>query len=415
VAVRHVTDARSDPRDPRVSDDVSLAVAHVKNTEWARIVSSLIRITGDWSLAEDSAQDAVEVALSRWPADGIPDNPGAWITTTARNRAIDRLRRRASEAHKLREVAMIDELTTAPTADDRLELIFTCCHPALPLAARVALTLRTVAGLTTGEIARAFLVRESTMAQRLARATKKIANTGIPYRVPPPELLAARLDGVLAVLYLLFNEGYTSPERVELADSAIALADSLIELMPGESEPRGLLALMLIQHSRRRARFDSSGMPLTIEQQDRSLWDRRAIDRALGVLVTAAPRGRYVIQAQIAACHARATTAGDTDWRRIVSFYVELAAIDPSPVVELNWDIAVGMAEGPQAGLALLAELEASGRLETYGMLSAAQADLSRRAGLRVDAIRYYERAIELAATDADERFLRRRLAEVLV
>jgi RNA polymerase sigma-70 factor (ECF subfamily) len=403
--------------------DASDAVAGIKRAEWGRIVSSLIRVTGDWALAEDSAQDAFESALTHWSRDGVPPNPAAWVTMTARNRAIDRLRRSASEASKLRDIAIMNELNQTPDADDRLELIFTCCHPALPLAARVALTLRTVAGLTTPGIASAFLMQEATMAQRLARATRKIANAGIPYRVPPPELLGERLEGVLAVLYLLFNEGYSTGTRADLADTAIALGDALVELMPGEPAPRALLALMLLQHSRRDARYDSQGVPLTLEDQNRELWDRTMIERGLRVLSTTTVAGRhadqreatqqYAIQAEIAACHARAATAEETDWQRIADLYSSLFALTQSPVVAMNRAIAVGMNQGPDAGLALLADLAQSPELGRYHLLPAARADLLRRAGRFDEAVGYYERAIELAPSDGDRVFLERRLAEV--
>jgi RNA polymerase sigma-70 factor (ECF subfamily) len=392
--------------------EVPDAVTAVKRAEWGRIVSGLIRVTGDWALAEDCAQDAFAAALARWPRDGVPEKPAAWVATTARNRAIDLLRRSVSESSKLRELAMMNEEAAAPR-DDRLQLIFTCCHPALPLAARVALTLRAVAGLTTPEIAAAFLVPEATMAQRLVRARRKIADAGIPYRVPPPELLGERLNGVLAVLYLLFNEGYTTVARNELAESAIALAEALVELMPGESEARGLFALMLLQNSRRDARVDADGVPLTLEQQDRSLWRRDDLERGLRVLRATDGLGSYALQAQIAAVHARAVAPEDTCWVRIVELYGRLLALEPSPVVELNRAIAVGMARGPDAGLALLAQLDASGTLERYYLLPTARADLLRRANRLGEAADHYARAIALATADADRAFLERRLAEV--
>jgi RNA polymerase sigma-70 factor (ECF subfamily) len=394
-------------------EDAAAAVVAIKHAEWARIVSGLIRVTGDWALAEDCAQDAFEVALSRWPTEGVPANPAAWVAVTARNRAIDRLRRQASESSKLRELAMMNELTIDAVPDDRLQLIFTCCHPALPLPARVALTLRTVAGLSTSETARAFLVPEPTMAQRLVRATRKIANAGIPYRVPPPELLGERLAGVLAVLYLLFNEGYSSGDRAELAVTAISLTESLVDLMPGESEPRALLALMLLHGSRREARFDEDGVPVTIEEQDRTRWDRADIARGLTVLGSVRGAEPYALQARIAACHATAATSGETDWRSIAELYGRLCALDPSPVVAMNRAIAVGMARGTDAGLTLLADLGDTGVLNGYRLLPAALADLHRRAGRLAEAARFYREAIDLTDEGGERTFLERRLAEV--
>jgi RNA polymerase sigma-70 factor (ECF subfamily) len=394
-------------------EDAAAAVVAIKHAEWARIVSGLIRVTGDWALAEDSAQDAFEVALQRWPTEGVPANPAAWVAVTARNRAIDRLRRQASESSKLRELAMMNELTIDVVPDDRLQLIFTCCHPALPLAARVALTLRTVAGLSTSETARAFLVPEPTMAQRLVRATRKIANAGIPYRVPPPELLDERLGGVLAVLYLLFNEGYSTGDRAELAVTAASLAESLVDLMPGENEPRGLLALMLLQGSRRDARFDEDGVPITIEDQDRGRWDRADIARGLALLGSTRPVEPYALQARIAACHANAASVGDTDWRSIVQLYARLSALDSSPVIALNRAIAVGMAQGPDAGLQLLAGVTNDGALDGYRLLPAARADLLRRAGRYSEAADFYREAIDLTPSGGERTFLERRLVEV--
>lgn len=400
--------------------DVSEALAAAHASDWAKIVAGLIKVTGNWALAEDCAQDAFATALVRWRVDGVPPKPAAWLALTARNRAIDRLRRASSEASRMREVGIVHELenwgaafSASDVDDERLRLIFTCCHPALPMPARVALTLRTVAGLTTGEIASAFLVSEATMAQRLVRARQKIENAGIPYRVPPAELLGERLNGVLAVLYLLFNEGYTTVRRNDLARSAIDLAASVVELMPREPEARSLLALMLLQHSRRDARIGSDGEVLTLEEQDRSLWDDSDIARGLATLASARARGSYAIQADIAACHAQATTADDTDWPRIVSLYDELLVLAPTPIIELNRAIAVGMADGPDAGLALLARLSASGRLAGYRLLPAARADFARRAGRTAEAAELYREAIALATSDDDQRLLRRRLASL--
>ena len=306
----------------------------------------------------------------------------------------------------------LDTTESHDVDDDRLRLIFTCCHPALPLAARVALTLRTVAGLQLAEIARAFLVPETTMAQRLTRARRKIEHAGIPYRVPPAELLEERLNGVLAVLYLAFNAGYSDVTLADLADSAVSLAESLVDLMPLESEASGLLALVLLQNSRRNARVNSSGELLTIEEQDRSLWNHAEIHRGRVALASARERGPYVLQASIAECHAIAPSAAATDWSRIVALYDELLAMSPSPVVSLNRAIAVGMRDGPEAGLALLdgVALELPG----FHLMPAAQADLLRRAGRIDDAVARYRQAIPLAPTAEERAQLQRRLDELV-
>jgi RNA polymerase sigma-70 factor, ECF subfamily len=407
---------------------VEAAVAQAFRDEWGQVVATLIRVTGNWDLAEECAQDAFALAMQRWPRDGIPNRPGAWLTTTARNRAIDRLRRDAVGAAKLREVAAVsyppepdvsDDDGAVP--DDRLRLMFTCCHPALALEARVALTLRTLAGLTTAEIARAFLVGEQTMSKRLVRAKQKIRHAGIPYRVPPAHLLPERTPAVLAVLYLLFNEGYSASAgadllRVGLTAEAIRLARVLARLMPDEPEATGLLALMLLHDARRTSRLDEAGDVVTLEEQDRSGWDPAEITEGTALLDGALRRGRagpYQVQAAIAACHATARTAADTDWAEIAALYAQLARLVPSPVVRLNLAVAVGMAEGPQAGLALVAELHSSGELAGYHLLPATQADLLRRLGRGPEAAAAYREALQLAPTDAERRFLRRRLAEV--
>ena len=408
--------------------EVEAAVAKAFREEWGRIVATLIRTTGDWDLAEECAQEAFARALETWPRDGIPRRPGAWLTTTARNRALDRLRRKTTGAAKLQEVALVshsdepgyDANDESGIRDDRLRLIFTCCHPALPLEARVALTLRTLAGLSTAEIARAFLVSETTMAQRLVRAKRKIRNAGIPYRVPPAHLLAERTGGVLAVLYLLFNEGYAATAgadlvREGLSAEAIRLGRTLARLMPDEPEALGLLALMLLHDARRAGRVDDAGDLVTLEDQDRASWDQNKIGEGVRLLDAALRRrrtGPYQLQAAIAACHATAAEAADTDWDEIAGLYGLLVRIAPSPVVELNRAVAVAMSEGPAAGLALVEELEASGKLAGYHLLPATRADLLRRLERPAESAASYREALELAATDAERRYLARRLAE---
>jgi RNA polymerase sigma-70 factor, ECF subfamily len=365
-----------------------------------------------------------------WPERGIPDNPGAWITTTARNKAIDRLRRERRGAEKLEELQALepppanedDEEEEPPViSDDRLRLIFTCCHPALAPEARVALTLRTLGGLATPEIARAFLVSEPTMAQRLVRAKRKIKTAKIPYAVPADHDLPDRLNSVLTSLYLIFNEGYsaTSDEalvRRELCGEAIRLAGTLARLMPDEAEALGLLALMLLQDSRREARVASGGELVLLEDQDRSLWDGREIETGLGLLERAArfgSPGPYLLQAAIAGEHAKATSPRETDWSRIASLYALLATAQPSPVIELNRAVAVAMAEGPERGLELLDEPELAEALDGYHWFWSARADLLRRAGQTKPAMKAYERALELATNPVERRFLESRLGEM--
>jgi RNA polymerase sigma-70 factor, ECF subfamily len=401
-------------------DRVRAAVDAAYRDEWGQVVATLIGLTGDWDLAEDCAQDAFTSALTAWPRDGIPRRPGAWLTTTARNRATDRLRRDAVGAAKLRQIAVLsrdpDEPQIEEIPDERLRLIFTCCHPALPFPARVALTLRTLAGLSTAEIARAFLSAESAMAQRLARAKRKIQEAGIPYRVPPAELLPERLAAVLAVLYLIFNEGYDEEDvRRALTAEAIRLARVLVRLMPHEPEPRGLLALMLLHEARRPTRTDD-GELVTLENQDRTRWDQKLIAEGVDTLDAALAMrrtGPYQVQAAIAACHATAPDAASTDWAQIAILYTELARLAPSPVVELNRAVAVAMADGIPAGLALVDELAGSGRLDGYHLLPATRADLLRRDGRAAEAKAAYEDALELAPTEAERRYLNGRLREL--
>jgi RNA polymerase sigma-70 factor (ECF subfamily) len=403
------------------------AVAEAFRSDWGRVVAYLIRVTGNWDLAEECAQDAFERALERWPRDGIPSSPAAWLKTTARNRALDRLRRATVGEAKLKELMILRTSEEAADGDesgiedDRLRLMFTCCHPALPVDAQVALTLRSLAGLTTPEIARAFLVPHETMAKRLTRAKRKITEARIPYRVPAAHRLGERLRAVLAVIYALFNEGYGASAgaeliRKELCAEAIRLGRLLAELMPDEPEALGLLSLMLLQDSRRAARVDGTGELVLLEDQTRSRWDQDAIAEASTVLdraVRLRRPGPYQLQAAISACHAHAPTAAQTDWKEIAVLYDRLSELVPTPVVLLNRAVAVAMADGPASGLSLVEDLDHTGTLSDYYLLPAIRADLLRRLTRYAEAATAYRRALELAPTDVERRFLRRRLAEV--
>jgi RNA polymerase sigma-70 factor (ECF subfamily) len=409
-----------------------IAIGRAFREEGPAILATLIRQVGDFGLAEDALQDAFAAAVATWPRDGVPERPGAWITTTARRRAIDRLRRERGLADRVQRLAVLAERDTAsgPDApedddapavgDDRLRLIFTCCHPALSLEARVALTVKCLGGLSTAEVARAFLVSEPTMAQRLVRAKRKIAAAGIPYRVPPPERLAERLTGVLAVVYLTFNEGYAAAEgdrlvRGELCAEAIRLGRLLVRLVPDDAEVLGLLALMLLQDARRDTRVDDAGAFVALDRQDRSRWDQgrvaegtRALDDAVALRAGGAA-GFYQLQAAIAALHATAATAAATDWVEIAALYAELDRRAPSPVIRVNRAAALAFAGAPEAGLELVRPLLDDPRLERYAPLHAAHAELLRRTGAPDAAAAAYDRAIAATANAVERAELQRR------
>jgi RNA polymerase sigma-70 factor, ECF subfamily len=412
---------------------VTASLDEIHRREWAKVVASLARSYGNLDLAEDATGEAFASAVERWPVDGVPDRPGAWLLTVARRKALDRVRRestrdpRQAEAQRTllaRAEASADASDRGPIADDRLRLVFTCCHPALAPEAQIALTLRLIAGLTTAEVARAFWVPEPTMAQRLVRAKHKISAANIPYRVPEATELPERLAGALRVVYLVFREGYTPSGgdelvRVDLCDEAIRLGRLVVELLPDESEPEGLLALLLLQHSRAAARTDANGDIVLLADQDRDLWDADAINEGLDRAADALERGRgtYALQAAIAAGHAVARDPDDVNWPVIAALYGELARLDPSPAVTLNRAVAVAEVHGPAAGLAMVDSLLATQAGAALARSSpaphVARADLSRRLGRLADAAAAYRRAAELAPTEPERRFLRARLAEL--
>ncbi|HEY3437715.1 MAG TPA: sigma-70 family RNA polymerase sigma factor [Actinotalea sp.] len=412
-----------------LSDDVVVALAEAHRREWASVLTATVRLTRDLDLAEECTQDAFAQALTTWSEAGIPDRPGAWLTTVARNRARDLLRREAVLRRKLPQLVMDDVLPVpdddrdpAPAvADDRLRLIFTCCHPALSREAQVALTLRLLCGLSTGEVARVFLVQESTMAARITRAKRKIATARIPYRVPSADELPVRLDAVLDVLHLVFTTGHTAPlgpalVRDDLVDSALRLGRLLHDLLPQESEATALLALMLLTGARRGSRVSDSGGLVLLADQDRGRWDRGQITEGVGLLVGALgrrPPGRYAVQAALAAVHAEAPSWEATDWGEVVALYDVLRTLWPSPVVELNRAVALGMRDGPAAGLAALDPLLDEPRLATYPYLSAARADFLRRLGRPDDATAAFEEALQLTDNEVERAFLRGRIDEV--
>jgi len=403
-----------------------MQIEEIFRGEYGRILATLIRLLGDFDAAEEAVQEAFEAALARWPTDGTPANPVGWLISTARHKAIDGIRRRARLTQKQQEIArhleLLAEGEDAPVPEDRLRLIFTCCHPALSLEAQVALTLRTLCGLSTEEIARAFLVPHPTMAQRLTRAKAKIRDAKIPYQVPLDDVLPARLEAVMAVVYLVFNEGYRASfgprlVRYELCEQAIRLARMLVDLLPTRAETKGLLALMLLHDSRRETRLDGSGDMVTLEEQDRTRWDHVQIEEGAALVEEALrvgrPPGPYALQAAIAAVHAQAPTADETDWPEIAALYGLLVQAHPTPVVELNRAVAVAMAGSLDRGLALVDELDKRGELAGYHLLPVARAELLRRLGRGAEAAKSYRDALALVSNDAERRHLERRLREV--
>jgi RNA polymerase sigma-70 factor (ECF subfamily) len=404
-----------------------MRIEEIFRAEHGRILATLIRVLGDFDVAEDALQEAFAAALEQWPVEGPPANAVAWLIGTARHKAIDRLRRRARLEAKQDQIArhleLLAEDEEVPVPEDRLRLIFTCCHPALATEAQVALTLRTLGGLTTEEIARAFLVPVPTMAQRLVRAKAKIRAARIPYQVPPDDALVTRLDAVMVVVYLVFNEGYAASfgdrlMRQELCEQAIRLGRMLVELLPTQAEAKGLLALMLLHDSRRATRVDTAGDIVLLEDQDRSRWDRAQIEEGTALVEASLrqggrPPGPYALQAAIAAVHAHARTAADTDWAQIAALYAVLGRVHPSPVIELNGAVAVAMADDVERGLARVEDLERRGELAGYHLLPAARAELLRRLGRHAEAAAAYRHALALVSNDAERRHLNKRLKEV--